>query len=90
MHEILGLRVVGIRDAGLDVGEEVDQSHGVGAKPLAPDSQSNERGTLHGFGAEKPVLLLILVLEDVDEQRHQSVVVLGERCLGGISNGCDG
>ncbi|GKT63760.1 LOW QUALITY PROTEIN: hypothetical protein ColTof3_11099 [Colletotrichum tofieldiae] len=90
VHQVLGLRIVGVRNVLLDGGKKLDKSHGILAKSLLSNCQSNQSGALHSLGAEEAELLVVLPLQNTDQQRHQSVVVLGECGLGSVSNGCNG
>ncbi|KAI6755911.1 hypothetical protein HG531_005017 [Fusarium graminearum] len=76
VHEVLCLRVISVGNVGLDIGEEVNKGHGVLAEAFLSNSQGNQRSTFHGLGAQKSVLLLALVLENVNKERHKSIVKL--------------
>ena len=66
--------------------ENLHKVQGILTHLLLTNSQCDQSSTLHGLGTKKAVLLTLFLLENIEQKRHQSSIILIEGGLGGISN----
>ena len=86
VEQVLRLRVVRIDDVLLDVTKQLHEVQGILTHLALANGQRNQRGTLHGLGTQQAVLLGLLLLQNVKQQRHQGIVVMNERSLSRVGN----
>ena len=84
------MRVVRFGDAVLDATKKLHQVECILSHPLLANGKSNEGGAFHSLGAQQTVLLRLLLLQNVEEKWHQSVVVVSKRSLCGVGDGRNG
>jgi hypothetical protein len=86
VQQVRRLRVVGFGDAVLYLAEQLDQLQRVVAHVLGTNCECDKCGALHSLGAQQAVFLGLLILEHVEQHRHESGVVRRKRSLGRVGD----